>query len=87
MNRSPERFLYKDHLLLDARTSLQALVARDGSYRLSLQRGGATLVEYWNDGSVHRRRVHERTLAYEFRSVEKLRYDFESDLEDAVHRN
>jgi len=34
------------------------------------------LVEYSNHG----RRVHGRTLPYEFRSVEQLRYDFEEDV-------
>jgi hypothetical protein len=34
------------------------------------------LVEYSN----HRRRVRGRTLPYEFRSVEQLRYDFEQDV-------
>jgi hypothetical protein len=34
------------------------------------------LVEYSNRG----RRVRGRTLAYSFRSVEQLRYDFEEDV-------
>jgi hypothetical protein len=34
------------------------------------------LVEYENG----RRRVRGRTTAYEFRSVEQLRYDFENDV-------
>ena len=33
-------------------------------------------VEYWNG----RRRVRGRTLPYELRSVEQLRYDFEEDI-------
>jgi hypothetical protein len=37
------------------------------------------LVEYSN----HRRRVRGRTLPYEFRSVEQLRYDFEEDVRRA----
>jgi hypothetical protein len=37
------------------------------------------LVEYSN----HRRRVRGRTLPYEFRSVEQLRYDFEEDVRSA----
>jgi hypothetical protein len=37
------------------------------------------LVEYSN----HRRRVLGRTLPYEFRSVEQLRYDFEEDVRRA----
>ena len=37
------------------------------------------LVEYSNG----RRRVRARTLPYEFRSVEQLRYDFEQDVRAA----
>ena len=37
------------------------------------------LVEYSNT----RRRVRGRTLPYEFRSVEQLRYDFEQDVRAA----
>jgi hypothetical protein len=37
------------------------------------------LVEYVN----HRRRVRGRSLPYEFRSVEQLRYDFEQDVSRA----
>jgi hypothetical protein len=33
--------------------------------------------------SSHRRRVRGRTLPYEFRSVEQLRYDFEEDVRRA----
>ena len=36
------------------------------------------ILEYAN----RRRRVRGRTLPYEFRSVEQLRYDFQRDLED-----
>jgi hypothetical protein len=42
--------------------------------RYRLRYGG--LVEYSNHG----RRVRGRTLPYEFRSVEQLRYDFEEDV-------
>ena len=50
----------------------------DLRYRL---RYGA-LVEHWNA----RRRVRGRSTAYEFRSVEQLRYDFERDVEAALGR-
>ena len=40
------------------------------------------LVEYQNG----RRRVRGRSTAYEFRSVEQLRYDFERDVEAAGAR-
>ena len=45
-----------------------------GESRYRLRYG--ELVEYSN----HRRRVRGRTLPYEFRSVEQLRYDFEEDV-------
>ena len=50
----------------------------DLRYRL---RYGA-LVEHQNA----RRRVRGRSTAYEFRSVEQLRYDFERDVEAALGR-
>ena len=47
----------------------------ESSYRLRY----GELVEYAN----HRRRVRGRTLPYQFRSVEQLRYDFEEDVRGA----
>ena len=47
----------------------------ESSYRLRY----GDLVEYSN----HRRRVRGRSLPYEFRSVEQLRYDFEEDVRAA----
>ena len=44
----------------------------DLGYRLRYR----DLVEYSN----HRRRVRGRSLPYEFKSVEQLRYDFEEDV-------
>lgn len=38
------------------------------------------LIEYFNG----RRRVRGRTLPYDFRSVEQLRYDFEQDLAEVA---
>ena len=67
-----------------------ALIARVGpsrEYRLGLYRRGAPLVEFWSEGAVHRRRAGDRISTYEFRSIEKLRYDFERDAEDALDRN
>ena len=54
-------------------------------YRLCLKRGAACLVCYDNATPGRaRRQLRGRTLPYEFRSVEQLRYDFERDIE-AVH--
>jgi hypothetical protein len=51
----------------------------DGTYTLRY----GELVEYSN----HRRRVRGRTLPYEFRSVEQLRYDFEEDIRRVEERS
>ena len=67
--------------------SVEARVAPDRTYRLALQRRGQLLVEFWNEGAVHRRRLGDRVAVYEFRSIEQLRYDFERDAEDALDRN
>jgi hypothetical protein len=67
--------------------TLEAIVAPGRSYRLALFHQGIARVEYWNDGAGHRRRAGERTSAYEFRSIEQLRYDFERDAEGALGRD
>ena len=54
---------------------LEIELRRDFTYRLRY----GDLVEYVN----HRRRVRGRSFAYEFRSVEQLRYDFEQDVKNA----
>lgn len=54
---------------------LEIELGRDFSYRLRY----GDLVEYVN----YRRRVRGRSLPYEFRSVEQLRYDFEQDVKHA----
>jgi hypothetical protein len=67
-----EKVLLKDGSLLE--------IALDADLGYLLRYGA--LVEYAN----HRRRVRGRELAYEFRSVEQLRYDFERDVEAAGGR-
>ncbi|HZM33445.1 MAG TPA: hypothetical protein VFC18_03035 [Burkholderiales bacterium] len=52
--------------------TLELIVHDDLRYRLRY----GDLVEYENG----RRRVRGRATAYEFRSVEQLRYDFEQDI-------
>lgn len=78
---------YREVVRLTEGVTVEAIVAPDRSYRLALFRQGTPRVEYWNDGAGHRRRVGERTSAYEFRSIEQLRYDFERDAEDALGRD
>lgn len=67
--------MFYEKLLL-ARGMLEIELRGDMTYRLRY----GDLVEYTN----HRRRVRGRTLPYEFRSVEQLRYDFEQDLAEAA---
>jgi hypothetical protein len=78
---------YRERVRLADGVTVEALVAPDRSYRLTLFRQGMPRVEYWNDGGGDRRRVGERTGAYDFRSIEQLRYDFERDAEDALGRD
>ena len=78
---------YREVIRLTDGVTVEAIVAPDHRYRLALLRLGTPRVEYWNDVSGHRRRVGERTGAYEFRSIEQLRYDFERDAEDALGRD
>jgi len=74
---------YEERVLLAGGAWVEAAVDADRRYRLRLRKGDETLVEYRNDGVSHRRGVRERAVAYEFRSVEQLRYDFERDVEEA----
>jgi hypothetical protein len=66
--------LLAEKVLLADGTLLEVELDSDGGYLL---RYGA-LVEYANG----RRRLRGRSLPYEFRSVEQLRYDFERDVEE-----
>jgi len=66
--------LLAEKVLLADGTLLEVELESNGGYRL---RYGA-LVEYANG----RRRLRGRSLPYEFRSVEQLRYDFERDVEE-----
>ncbi len=59
-------------------TVLEVELHDDFRYRLRC----GELVEYAN----HRRRLRGRAAAYEFKSVEQLRYDFERDVQAAGGR-
>ena len=63
-------------LLADAPVAIE--LRDDGGYRVAY----GDLVVYENG----RRRVRGRSAAYELRSVEQLRYDFERDVEAAGGR-
>jgi hypothetical protein len=71
--------VYAERVLLADGRWMEAVVHADRRYRLCLWRNSALLIEY--SGPDHRRRLRERAAAYEFRSVEQLRYDFERDVE------
>ncbi len=55
-------------------------------YSLSFRRARQVLVEYKGGGKRHSKMLRGRVSPYEFKSVEKLRYDFERDVEDALRQ-
>jgi hypothetical protein len=57
-------------------------ISGDLQFVLSLKKGETLLVEYRGG----RRLIRGRASPYEFKSVEKLRYDFERDAEDALRQ-
>ena len=62
---------------------MEVVFRSTGDYRLSCLKGKNLLVEYQGDGNRHHRSLQGRGGAYEFRSVEQLRYDFERDAGNA----
>jgi len=61
-----------ERVVLPGGVMLEVSFRSPASYRLACSRGNRLLVEY------------SSAKAYEFKSVEKLRYDFERDAEDAL---
>ena len=66
--------MFEERLLLPDGFILEARIIDGMEFVLSLRKGKTILVEYSNAGD------------YEFKSVEKLRYDFERDAEDALRQ-
>jgi len=66
--------MFEERLLLPDGFVLEARILDGMDFVLSLRKGNKTLVEYRNAGG------------YEFKSVEKLRYDFERDAENALRQ-
>jgi len=66
--------MFEERLLLPDGFVLEARIFDDRKFVLSLGKGKTLLVEYRSGGR------------YAFTSVEKLRYDFERDVEDALRR-
>ena len=66
--------MFEERLVLPEGKILEVRIFDDRDFVLSLRKGNTVLVEYSN------------ASGYEFKSVEKLRYDFERDAEDALRR-
>jgi hypothetical protein len=66
--------MLEERLLLPEGFVLEASISDGQEYVLSLRKGKTLLVEYRSGGR------------YAFKSVEKLRYDFERDAEDALRQ-
>ena len=67
--------MFEERLLLPGGFILEARISSAREFILSLRKGKTLLLEYSNSSG------------YEFKSVEKLRYDFERDAEDALARD
>jgi len=66
--------MFEERLLLPGGYVLEARIFASQDFVLSLRKGKTLLVEYRSGGR------------YAFKSVEKLRYDFERDVENALRR-
>jgi hypothetical protein len=66
--------MLEERLLLPDGFVLEARILGGMDFVLSLRKGKTILVEYSN------------ASGYEFKSVEKLRYDFQRDAEDALRQ-
>ena len=66
--------MYRERVVLADDVIYELLFRSPSDYRLACRKGGRLLVEYRSAGD------------YEFKSVEKLRYDFERDAEDALRQ-
>jgi hypothetical protein len=66
--------MFREQLILGGGVQFDLAFQSRTDYRLACRKDGRVLVEYRSgDG-------------YEFKSVEKLRYDFERDAEDALRQ-
>lgn len=66
--------MFEERLLLPGGYVMEARIFNGRGYVLSLRKGKTLLVDYRSGGR------------YAFKSVEKLRYDFERDVEDALRQ-
>lgn len=70
--------MYRERVVMQEGVMEVAFLSPD-DFLLAVTSGSQTLVEY----RPGRRIVRGRAMPYEFKSVEKLRYDFEQDAKDA----
>ncbi|MEK6242997.1 MAG: hypothetical protein AABM33_00725 [Pseudomonadota bacterium] len=75
--------MFEERVVLPGEEILELKLLNELQYSLTFRQGQKTLVEYKGNGKKHSRTVRGRESAYEFKSVEKLRYDFERDARDA----
>jgi hypothetical protein len=75
--------MFEERVVLGGRRRMALRFVSVTDYSLRIVEGDALLLEYVNRGKGHRRRARGKESAYEFRSVEQLRYDFERDAQDA----
>jgi len=66
--------MFQERIVLAGDVMFELFFRSPLEYRLACHRGDRLLVEYSNAGK------------YEFKSVEKLRYDFERDAENALRQ-
>ena len=66
--------MVEERVVLPDGVVLELVFCSRSNYRLACRKGNRLLVEYGG------------TRAYDFKSVEKLRYDFERDVEDALRQ-
>jgi hypothetical protein len=78
--------MFEERVALPGGEILALNLLAEFHYNLSVRKGQRILIEYKGDGAKHSRVVRGRESAYEFKSVEKLRYDFERDAKDAQHQ-
>jgi hypothetical protein len=66
--------MLREYVILEEGVLLEVFLASPSHFCLRCGKDGKVLVEYSN------------TSKYEFRSVERLRYDFEKDVENALRK-
>lgn len=75
--------MFMERAVLPGGQILELKLSQAMQYRLIFRQGRKTLVEYYGQGAKHGRTLRGRASAYTFKSVEKLRYDFERDVDEA----